>query len=112
MGASKVSQLEDNLQSLAVVDQLSDDLMERIEQILDNKPEPMEFQEWLNESICLGAIHIDLCPGFDIQWWRKLKTRLWVALILKTDCLPVDETSEKEKRSYPGNFIHECDGRL
>jgi voltage-dependent potassium channel beta subunit len=45
MGASKVSQLEDNLQSLAVVDQLSDDLMERIEEILDNKPEPMEFQE-------------------------------------------------------------------
>jgi voltage-dependent potassium channel beta subunit len=45
MGASKVSQLEDNLQSLAVVDQLSDDLMEKIEEILDNKPEPMEFQE-------------------------------------------------------------------
>ena len=45
MGASKVSQLEDNLQSLAVVDQLSDNLMEKIEEILDNKPEPMEFQE-------------------------------------------------------------------
>ena len=28
-----------------IVDQLSDDLMEKIEEILDNKPEPMEFQE-------------------------------------------------------------------
>lgn len=28
------------------------------------------------------------------------------------DRLPVDETSEKEKMSYPGNFIYECDGRL
>lgn len=28
------------------------------------------------------------------------------------DRLPIDETSEKEKRSYPGNFIYECDGRL
>jgi aryl-alcohol dehydrogenase-like predicted oxidoreductase len=44
MGASKVSQLEDNLQALDVVDQLSEDLMDRIEEILDNKPEPMEFQ--------------------------------------------------------------------
>jgi voltage-dependent potassium channel beta subunit len=45
MGASKVSQLEDNLQALDVVDQISDDLMEDIEKILDNKPEPMEFQD-------------------------------------------------------------------
>jgi voltage-dependent potassium channel beta subunit len=45
MGASKVSQIEDNLQALDIVDQLSDDLMEKIEVILDNKPEPMEFQE-------------------------------------------------------------------
>lgn len=45
MGASKVSQLEDNLHSLAVVDQLSDDLMERIEEFRDNKSEPVEFQE-------------------------------------------------------------------
>lgn len=45
MGASKVSQLEDNLQSIDVVDQLTDDLMDKIEEILDNKPEPMEFQE-------------------------------------------------------------------
>jgi voltage-dependent potassium channel beta subunit len=44
MGASKVSQLEDNLKAVDVVDQLSEDLMERIEKILDNKPEPMEFQ--------------------------------------------------------------------
>jgi voltage-dependent potassium channel beta subunit len=45
MGASKVSQLEDNLKAADIVDQLSDDLMEKIEKILDNKPEPMEFQD-------------------------------------------------------------------
>jgi voltage-dependent potassium channel beta subunit len=44
LGASKVSQLEDNLNALDVVDQLSDDLMEKVEGILANKPEPMEFQ--------------------------------------------------------------------
>jgi voltage-dependent potassium channel beta subunit len=44
MGASKVSQLEDNLQSLELVDQLTDDVMEKIETVLDNKPEPMPFQ--------------------------------------------------------------------
>jgi len=44
LGASKVSQLEDNLKALDVVDQLTDDLMEKIEGILDNKPKPMEFQ--------------------------------------------------------------------
>jgi voltage-dependent potassium channel beta subunit len=44
MGASKVSQLEDNLQSLDLVDQLTDDVMEKIETILDNKPEPLPFQ--------------------------------------------------------------------
>lgn len=45
MGASKISQLEDNLKAIDVVDQISDDLMERIEKILDNQPEPMEWQE-------------------------------------------------------------------
>ncbi|MEJ2709126.1 MAG: aldo/keto reductase [Anaerolineales bacterium] len=45
MGASKVSQIEDNLQSLDLVDQLTDDVMEKIEEALDNKPEPMEFQQ-------------------------------------------------------------------
>jgi voltage-dependent potassium channel beta subunit len=44
MGASKVSQLENNLKAVDLVDQLSEDLMDRIEKILDNKPEPMEFQ--------------------------------------------------------------------
>jgi voltage-dependent potassium channel beta subunit len=44
LGASKVSQLEDNLQALDVVDQLTDDVMEKIDAVLDNKPEPMEFQ--------------------------------------------------------------------
>ena len=44
MGASKVSQLEDNLKAVDVIDQLTDDVMEKIEGILDNKPEPMAFQ--------------------------------------------------------------------
>jgi voltage-dependent potassium channel beta subunit len=44
MGASKVSQIEDNLQALDLVDQLTDNVMEKIEAILDNKPQPMEFQ--------------------------------------------------------------------
>ena len=37
-GASKVEQLEDNLKTLDVVPLLTDDVMERIEVILDNKP--------------------------------------------------------------------------
>lgn len=44
MGASRVSQLEDNLQALGVVEKLTDDVMTQIEAILDNKPEPMAFQ--------------------------------------------------------------------
>jgi voltage-dependent potassium channel beta subunit len=44
MGASKVSQLEDNLQALDLVAQLTDDVMEKIEAVLDNTPEPLEFQ--------------------------------------------------------------------
>jgi aryl-alcohol dehydrogenase-like predicted oxidoreductase len=44
LGASKVSQLEDNLQALDLVDQLTDDVMEKIDAVLDNKPEPMDFQ--------------------------------------------------------------------
>ena len=44
MGASKVSQLEDNLKSVDVVDQLTEEVMEKIEGILDNKPEAMAFQ--------------------------------------------------------------------
>jgi len=37
-GASRVEQLHDNLQALEVVPQLTDDLMARIETILNNKP--------------------------------------------------------------------------
>ncbi len=43
-GASKVSQVEENMKALEVVPQLTDDVMEKIEAVLDNKPEPMEFQ--------------------------------------------------------------------
>lgn len=38
LGASKVSQLEENLQSAAVVPLLTEEVMERIEGILENKP--------------------------------------------------------------------------
>lgn len=43
-GASRVEQVHDNLQALEVADLLTDDLMAEIEGVLDNKPEPMEFQ--------------------------------------------------------------------
>ncbi|MGJ3238616.1 MAG: potassium channel beta subunit family protein [Anaerolineae bacterium] len=39
-GATKVSQVEDNLQAVELVNQLTDDVMETIEGILDNTPEP------------------------------------------------------------------------
>lgn len=38
-GASKVSQIHDNMQSMDVLDSLTDDVQARIEAILDNKPE-------------------------------------------------------------------------
>jgi aryl-alcohol dehydrogenase-like predicted oxidoreductase len=38
LGASKVSQLEENLQCLQVKEMLTNDVMEEIETILDNKP--------------------------------------------------------------------------
>ncbi|MEZ4517747.1 MAG: aldo/keto reductase [Chloroflexota bacterium] len=39
-GASRPSQVEDNLKALDVVPQLTDDVMARIEDFLDNKPDP------------------------------------------------------------------------
>ena len=44
MGASKKSQLEDNLKSLEVADKITPTVAEQIEDVLGNKPEPMEFQ--------------------------------------------------------------------
>ncbi|MFA9404966.1 MAG: potassium channel beta subunit family protein [Anaerolineales bacterium] len=44
LGASRLSQLEENLKTVDIVDQITDDVMERIEEVLDNKPDPMEFQ--------------------------------------------------------------------
>lgn len=44
LGSSKVSQLEENLKAVEVTDQLTDEITEGIEEILDNKSEPMEFQ--------------------------------------------------------------------
>ncbi len=43
-GASKVSQVEDNMKALDVVPQLTDEVMAAIEAVLDNKPQPMGFQ--------------------------------------------------------------------
>ncbi|NIM96012.1 MAG: voltage-dependent potassium channel subunit beta [Anaerolineales bacterium] len=44
LGASRVDQLEENLDALEVLELLTDDVMDEIEEILDNKPERMEFQ--------------------------------------------------------------------
>ena len=43
-GASKVSQVAENMKALDLVPQLTDDVMEKIEAVLGSKPEPMEFQ--------------------------------------------------------------------
>ncbi len=43
-GASKVSQVEENMKALDLVPQLTDDVMAKIEAVLDNKPQPMDFQ--------------------------------------------------------------------
>ncbi|PAU94105.1 aldo/keto reductase [Aliifodinibius salipaludis] len=39
-GASKPEQVQQNMKAVDVVDQMTPDIMERIEEILDNKPEP------------------------------------------------------------------------
>jgi aryl-alcohol dehydrogenase-like predicted oxidoreductase len=39
-GASKPSQVVENLKAMDVVERLTDDVMERIETILDNRPQP------------------------------------------------------------------------
>lgn len=39
-GASKVEQVRQNMKAIDVVDQITPDIMERVEEILDNKPEP------------------------------------------------------------------------
>ncbi|MBN1219784.1 MAG: aldo/keto reductase, partial [Anaerolineae bacterium] len=41
-GASKPAQVVENMKALDVVDQLTPAMMERIEGVLDNKPEPAE----------------------------------------------------------------------
>jgi len=38
-GASKVEQVKQNMKAIDVVDQLTPDIMERVEEVLDNKPE-------------------------------------------------------------------------
>lgn len=40
-GASKPEQVEENLKALEVVEKLSEDLIERIDEILDNRPKPL-----------------------------------------------------------------------
>jgi voltage-dependent potassium channel beta subunit len=44
LGATKLEQLTENLGALEIVERVTDEVMGRIEGILDNKPEPMEFQ--------------------------------------------------------------------
>jgi voltage-dependent potassium channel beta subunit len=48
MGASKVGQLEENLKAMDFVSALTDDVMERIEAILENKP--VMDRDWRNIS--------------------------------------------------------------
>jgi aryl-alcohol dehydrogenase-like predicted oxidoreductase len=43
LGASKVSQLEENLKAPEVLPKLTDEVMERIEEILENKPQHPPF---------------------------------------------------------------------
>jgi len=44
-GASKPEQVEQNMKAIEIVDQMTPDIMDRIEEILDNKPEPaMNFR--------------------------------------------------------------------
>lgn len=44
LGATKTHQIEDNVKALQLVPKLTDDVMEEIEKILDNKPtEPNSF---------------------------------------------------------------------
>jgi voltage-dependent potassium channel beta subunit len=43
-GASRVEQVEENMKALDVVPQLTDDVVEKIEAVLDNKPKGMDFQ--------------------------------------------------------------------
>ncbi|MCP4425470.1 MAG: voltage-dependent potassium channel subunit beta [Chloroflexi bacterium] len=43
-GASRVEQVRDNMQALDVVPLLTDDVMKKIEDLLDNKPKGMDFQ--------------------------------------------------------------------
>ncbi len=40
-GASKAEQITQNMEALGVVDKLTDDVMNRIETVLDNKPKPL-----------------------------------------------------------------------
>jgi voltage-dependent potassium channel beta subunit len=44
LGATRLEQLTENLGALEAVELLSDEVMDRIDEILGNKPEPMEFQ--------------------------------------------------------------------
>jgi aryl-alcohol dehydrogenase-like predicted oxidoreductase len=40
-GASKVAQIHDNMQAIEVAEKLTGDVMTRIEEILENEPDPV-----------------------------------------------------------------------
>jgi aryl-alcohol dehydrogenase-like predicted oxidoreductase len=44
-GASRASQVVENMKAMDAVDKLTDDVMEKIESLLDNTPSGMEFQQ-------------------------------------------------------------------
>ncbi len=44
-GASRASQVVENMKAMDVVEKLTDDVMDKLEALLDNKPSGMEFQQ-------------------------------------------------------------------
>jgi len=43
LGATKISQLEENIQALELLEKLNDEVMEKIESVLENKPQHPMF---------------------------------------------------------------------
>jgi len=47
LGATKADQIVDNLKALDVLEKLTPEVLEKIEKILDNKPEPVVSPFWV-----------------------------------------------------------------
>ena len=89
LGVSDVDQLRENLQALQVLPKLTPEIMDKIEAILDNKPQPpvsalIESQSLFNISFKVNHGRPSLDPlGREglyvwIEVWRKVSARgLW-----------------------------------